>query len=86
MAGTSRGGKKAADKLRAKDPDYFSHLARRSRKPRGGKASPGSFKKGNPFAAKGGKAGKRGAVKLDRQIPSSEADEAFPLEYEVVKA
>jgi hypothetical protein len=64
MAGTSKGGKKSAKKLTAKDPNYFSNLAKRSRKPRGGKASPGSFKPGNPYASKGGKASKRGPAKI----------------------
>ena len=68
MSGTSKGAKKFAQKKLAEDPDYFRNLQKKARKPRGGAASPGSFKPGNEFAAKGGKAGKRGpgkSVELD---------------------
>lgn len=63
MAGTSKGAKKFAEKKLAEDPDYFKNLQKRAKRPRGGKASPGSFKPGNQYAAKGGKAGKRGPAK-----------------------
>lgn len=64
MSGTSKGAKKFAQKKLAEDPDYFKNLQRKAKKPRGGKASPGSFKKGNAYAAKGGRAGKRGPGKV----------------------
>lgn len=79
MTNTSKGAKKFAAKKLAEDPDYFKNLARRSRKPRGGKHSPGSFKKGNPLAAKGGKAGKRGPAK---KVVTGSALADFKLEYE----
>lgn len=63
MAGTSKGARKFAARKLAEDPDYFKNLQRKARKPRGGAASPGSFKPGNPYAAKGGRAGKRGPGK-----------------------
>jgi hypothetical protein len=81
VSGTSKGGRKAAKSLRAKDPQYFSKLSRKSKKPRGGKASPGSFKKGNQYAAQGGKAGKRGAGKA-RIMPAAELVFPEPLEFE----
>ncbi len=64
MAGTSKGAKKFAQKKLAEDPDYFRNLQRKAKKPRGGKASPGSFKKGNTASIKGGQAGKRGPGKV----------------------
>lgn len=64
MSGTSKGAKKFAKKKIAEDPDYFKNLQKKAKRPRGGKASPGSFKKGNKYAAKGGKAGKRGPGKV----------------------
>lgn len=63
MAGTSKGAKKFAQKKLAEDPDYFKNLQKKVTKPRGGKASPGSFKPGNDFGARGGKASKRGPGK-----------------------
>lgn len=63
MAGTKKGAKKFAAKKLAEDPDYFKNLQRKAKKPRGGAASPGSFKKGNTLSIKGGKAGKRGPGK-----------------------
>lgn len=64
MGGTTRGGKKAAKTLLAKDPDHFRKLALRAKKPRGGKASPGSFKTGNRISIKGGSSSKRGKGKM----------------------
>lgn len=83
MAGTSKGARKFAQKKLRDDPDYFKNLSRKSKKPRGGKASPGSFKKGNEFAAKGGKAGRRGPSKTHHL--SHETLEDFPLEFEELK-
>lgn len=80
MSGTSKGGKKAAAKLLAKDPDHFKKLQSKSKKPRGGKASPGSFKPGNPYAAKGGKASKRGPGK--KVVVDDTEFEAGHLQYE----
>lgn len=64
MAGTSKGARKFAAKKLADDPEYFSKLSRGVKKPRGGKASSGSFKKGETKRQSlGGKAGKRGPSK-----------------------
>ena len=69
MTNTKKGGKKFAQKKLAEDPDYFKKLSARARKPRGGKASPGSFKPGNTISVKGGKASRRGSVKLKHDAP-----------------
>jgi hypothetical protein len=81
MAGTKNGGQKFAAKKKAEDPDYFKKLSAKAKKPRGGKASPGSFKPGNKQSVKGGKAGKRGPAKDATVAPGSALD-AFPLHYE----
>lgn len=81
MAGTKNGGQKFAAKKKAEDPDYFKKLSAKAKKPRGGRASPGSFKPGNKISAKGGKAGKRGPAKVASVIPGSVLD-AYPLHYE----
>lgn len=81
MAGTKNGGQKFAAKKKAEDPDYFKKLSAKAKKPRGGKASPGSFKPGNTTSVKGGKAGKRGPVKTAVVKPTDSLD-AFPLHYE----
>jgi general stress protein YciG len=63
MSGTPKGAKSFAQKKLAEDPDYFKKLAQRSRKPRGGKHTSGSFAKGskrNQIAgSKGGKLSRR---------------------------
>lgn len=58
MAGTPEGARKRAEKLLAKDPDYFSKLGKRGKK--GGKLSSGSFN--SVTAAKAGAIGKRKPV------------------------
>lgn len=70
MPQTSDGAKKFAKRKLAEYPDYFRNLQKRARKPRGGKASPGSFKKGNQYAALGGKASKRGPNKKPKEKQS----------------
>jgi general stress protein YciG len=64
MAGTSEGAKKGAATKLAKDPNFFSKMSRRAKKPRGGKASVGTFKAGakrtKEAAAKGGAKSRRG--------------------------
>lgn len=79
MSGTSKGGKKAAATLLAKDPNHFKNLQKRAKKPRGGAASPGSFKPGNQYSVKGGKASKRGSGKI---VTDDTQFEAGHLEYE----
>lgn len=81
MAGTKSGGQKFAAKKKAEDPDYFKNLSAKAKKPRGGKASPGSFQPGNKTSVKGGKAGKRGPAKVATVEPGSALD-ASPLHYE----
>ncbi len=82
MSGTNKGAKKFAAKKLAEDPDYFRNLAKRNRKPRGGAASPGSFKKGNEYAAKGGKASKRGPGKTTDAPTNFEPEEIEFIETE----
>lgn len=87
MSGTSKGGRKFAARKRKEDSAYFSKLARKSKSPRGGKHSPGSFKPGNKFAALGGKAGKRGKGKLvtDADIESADVCDIYDLNYDDLK-
>lgn len=80
MTGTKKGARKFTAKMLAKDPDYFRKLQQKAKQPRGGKSSPGSFKKGNEFAAKGGRAGKRGSGKNIKTIGRTLED--HPIEYE----
>lgn len=82
MGGTSKGGKKAAAKLIAQNPNHYSELSRRAKKPRGGDASPGSFKRGDSTVQSlGGKASRRGPGKAQRLTSGSDVLDA-KLEYE----
>jgi hypothetical protein len=81
MAGTSKGARKFAAKKLAEDPDYFKKLQKRVKKPRGGKASPGSFKPGNRYAALGGKASKRGPGKTLTANPDVVLDGSNGLDF-----
>ena len=64
MSGTKKGATKFAQRMLAKDPDYFKKLGARRKKPTGGKNSKGSFKKNNEFAKLGGSVSKRGPAKI----------------------
>ncbi len=79
MAGTSKGGRKFADRKRQEDPDYYSNLSKKAKKPRGGKSTPGSFKKGNQFG-KLSKPGKRTPGKSS--VVKAKSLSEYPLEYE----
>lgn len=69
MGGTRDGGKKIRDKLLARDPNYYSNLSKKAKKPRGGHAYKHSFQNNPELAkaagAKGGKKSKRGPAKKD---------------------
>lgn len=77
MPNTSEGAKRAAKELLAQDPDHFSKMSRMSKKPKGGKHSSGSFKKGEstPIQSMGGKASKRGKGKQVRDFDPSNINE-----------
>lgn len=86
MSGTSKGGKKAAAKLLAKDPDYYRNLAKRAKRPRGGNSTPGSFAndpaRASVAGSKGGK--KSGEVRRKKgqqkrsQVPGATAGDIRP--------
>lgn len=68
MGGTREGGIKASEKLKARDPNYYSNLAKKARKPRGGAATPGSFANDPARAAKAGaKGGKASGLARKRR-------------------
>lgn len=77
MGGTREGGIKASEKLLAKDPNYYSNLAKKARKPRGGAATPGSFANDPARAAKAGaKGGKAsGKARRNRKAPTGGVQE-----------
>lgn len=77
MPRTSEQAKKDAEKKLAADPSHYSKIALKAKKPRGGKASPGSFKTGNKF----GKIGKRGKAKVNTEIKYHTLEE-YKLEFE----
>jgi len=81
MGGTREGGIKASQKLTAKDPNYYSNLAKRARKPRGGAATPGSFANDPARAAKAGaKGGKAsGLARRSRKTPAGGKATKAPL-------
>lgn len=60
MPGTREGGLKARAKLLKNNPNYYSELSKKAKKPRGGINSPGSFANDRVRAsiagAKGGRA------------------------------
>jgi len=70
MGGTREGGLKARAKLLQENPNYYSDLAKKARKPRGGAATPGSFAndpaRASKAGAKGGKAS--GLARRNRKI------------------
>jgi len=80
MAGNTEGARKFAARKLKEDPNYFKKLSAKVKKPRGGKASSGSFKRGNPFAALGGKASKR--RKVDGHIDLA-VNENLPEDYQL---
>ena len=71
MGGTREGGLKASEKLKQKDPNYYSNLAKKARKPRGGAATPGSFANDPARAAKAGAKGGKASGKARRNRSKS---------------
>lgn len=63
MGGTRDGNRKVRDKLLAKNPNYYSELSKKAKKPRGGVHSPGSFTAGSERARLAGKKSKRRKAK-----------------------
>jgi general stress protein YciG len=86
MTGTKKSTKKTARTLTKDDPNFYSKISKMAKKPRGGQHSPGSFKKGNDLAAKGGKASKRrkGKHLTDADIDKLPSIKEIELEYENV--
>lgn len=88
-AGTPSGAKKATATKLAKDPNFFSKISRQAKKPRGGKASSGSFtpKNAAKLGRAGGKKSKRGPAKKILEIKPRKTGELkdFPLRYEEIK-
>lgn len=59
MGATSEGGKKTRDKLLARDPNYYSNLSKKAKKPRGGRNSVANFDENRELARKAGALGGR---------------------------
>lgn len=72
MGATQDGGKKFRDKVLAQNPNYYSEISKRARKPRGGHNSVGDFAKNRELAQKagsvGGKKSKRGKARPKDEI------------------
>lgn len=59
MAGTKEGNRKVRDALLAKDPEHYSKISRRAKKPRGGVNSANGFNADRRRAAQAGEKSKR---------------------------
>lgn len=79
MGGTREGGIKARAKLLKDNPNYYSDLAKKARKPRGGAATPGSFANDPARAAKAGsKGGKASGLARRARSKSTGVKQAKP--------
>lgn len=80
MGGTREGGLKSRAKLLKENPNYYSDLAKKARKPRGGAATPGSFANDPARAAKAGaKGGKASGLARRRRSASARGKKSQPV-------